>query len=348
MTQAQKKKLHEEFREEGIVVNGCLIKDNTVYTVVSKSPRSAPDVYRRQLDSEKEKLPFVSNVKCFGNVNGLVDNGFHPNSDVFNRMRIKDYQERQEKAEQFVEIFLEPLRSMISYDDFERFTDPRAYDIFEGEKYPDLAFCDVREQRQFNTANPIDRYHMYLAVISDGLVEKGSRSSDELEKGQSDEIISNAQYAYESKDKVKSFREKSAINNVKASANFGKLLAEDRETLINLLNFNFSKHNNLVNIKDSDETLYIVFDTAILKHPDHRARTRKIVAEFEEYENDKKKYKAVFEVYNAILKNDKEFYDEKGSLVINGQEYANPKLAAQNIAENPKSYKEFFKALNGG
>ena len=344
MTKKQEQAIENEFNTEGIIVNGCLIKGDTIYTVVPKRPLVAPDIYRKELESEKERLPGISTDKVFATVGGLIDNGFHPTSDVFTRMRIKTHEEREKLAEKYATIFLKPLETMISREDYDRFKDPRATDLYDGERYQDLVLCSLRESRQFDTSLPRDRFHMYLAVLSDGLVEKGKRTREETQLGLLDEsnASSAAQYAYESKVKVRSNHEKATIDRVKATGYFGELMTENRSLLIDMLNYTFPMN---LNKKDEDDTLYIAFSTSILEHEEKRSKISRFITMVEEYKDDPKKVKDKLEVYELILGNKSKLYNDKRQIVVGETVLGNPKSAAERIANNSELYSKFYEIV---
>lgn len=345
MTKTKLNAYQQKFKTEGINVNGCHIKDNNVYTVVSKTPLDAPDVYKYKLQSEKERMPFVSNLKTFSTVNGITNNGFHPQSSVFNEMGIDEYSQKEEKAEEFEAIFLEPIKGMMTEDEYEMFKKPRAYEIYETENFQNLVNVDVREGRQFNTSIPIDRFHLYIAALTGGIVEKGRRTSEERKEGYIDENESRAQYAYTSKEKVRSNKENASLERMKAMSYFTLLNTEDKELLVDLINFNFDVK---VNKTDSEDKIYVTFDTGILHHFDSRGRIKRFLSEYEDYAENKQQYKDMLKVYADLLNRGNEVITSTREVVVGDVTMPNLKTAARKISKDKKLMKDLYDILDKG
>ena len=102
-----------------IVVNGCIIEDNTIYEVSARSPKtdsSLPHYRDPKYDSVKEKMPGVSNVFGFGaDMEGLYNTGFHPNSKIFNSDKeiASDWVKREKKAKEYYTFVMQPLKHLI-------------------------------------------------------------------------------------------------------------------------------------------------------------------------------------------------------------------------------------------
>ena len=188
------KKVKDPNEFEPIVVNGCLIEPNTVYEVVAKEPNlNAPPIYQ-ELGSTKERMPGVSNSISLTQ----SDSGFFLNSTIFNKTDFKsDWVKREQMAKKYYEIFAEPLRMYIS--EIERIQIPTDDEFFD-KNYKNGQFSvNIGESIQFNTANPIERFKLYIAIAEGELCMKGKRTEEEKEMGLKDEhdmFHQDAQYAY--------------------------------------------------------------------------------------------------------------------------------------------------------
>lgn len=219
---------------EPIVVNGCLIEPNTTYEIVAKEPSDkSPDIYRR-LGSVKERFPGVGNTATLTQ----ADTGFFDGSPIFNTIdgAKNNWTRRQELADTYFEIFALPMRNYIS--EIEKIRIPTDDEFFDKAYRTGYLTVNIQEGIQFNTANPIDRFKLYVALSEGELSMKGKRQPEEKAEGMKDELDlyhQDAQYAYISISDVKSKTEQSAELEMEASYEFGNLLRSDFETLIGLL-----------------------------------------------------------------------------------------------------------------
>ena len=235
------KKVKDPNEFEPIVVNGCLIEPNTVYEVVAKEPNlNAPPIYQ-ELGSTKERMPGVSNSISLTQ----SDSGFFLNSTIFNKTDFKsDWVKREQMAKKYYEIFAEPLRMYIS--EIERIQIPTDDEFFD-KNYKNGQFSvNIGESIQFNTANPIERFKLYIAIAEGELCMKGKRTEEEKEMGLKDEqdmFHQDAQYAYISITERKSKQEKQSEIEMEASYQFGDLLRKDKDSLLSILSY-INKLNN--------------------------------------------------------------------------------------------------------
>lgn len=223
-----------EFEE--IIVNGCLIEPNTVYEVVSKEPSpTSPPVYIH-LGSVKERIPGVGNTVSLSQ----QDSGFFSASPIFQKNELikNDWNKRQELADKYYQIFAEPMRNYIS--EIERIKISTDNDFFDL-NYPKGYFTvNIEEGVQFNTANPIDRFRLYIAIVEGELAMKGKREEEEKEVGLKDELDvyhQDAQFSYISITKKTSKKDQQAELEMEASYRFGDLLRTDKFLLVNMMNY---------------------------------------------------------------------------------------------------------------
>ncbi|MDR1019020.1 MAG: hypothetical protein LBM02_10020 [Lachnospiraceae bacterium] len=234
---ALKKRNPNDF--DPIVINGCLIEPNTIYEIVPKDPNvSSPEIYK-DLMSVKERMPGVSNTVSLSQEN----TGFFAASIIFNKdERIKnDWSEREKKADELYKVFAEPLRMFIA--DIEQIRVPTNDEFFDKNYDRDgknLFSVTIGEGQQFNTANPLSRFQLYIAIIEGEVAMKGKREDDEKELGLKDEndiYHSDAQYSYVSIINRKSKKEQTASEEMESIYRFGELLRKDKELLVGMLQY---------------------------------------------------------------------------------------------------------------
>lgn len=232
-----KKKNPNEF--DPIVVNGCLIEPNTIYEVVAKEPTAnTPEIYHL-LGSTKERVPGVSNSVSLTQSN----TGFFAHSDVFNDDdKIKnDWVEREKRAEEYYKIFAEPLKTYIA--DIEHIKIPTNDEFFNrnyDREGKNMFAAYVGEGVQFNTANPLSRFQLYVAIIEGQLVMKGEREPEEREMGlrhEMDPLNNDAQYAYVSLNNRRSKKEQMVEIENECLYRFEDLLRKEKDLLVGLLQY---------------------------------------------------------------------------------------------------------------
>lgn len=220
---------------EPIIVNGCLVEPNTVYEIVPKEPSDkSPDIYH-ELGSTKERYPGVSNTVTLTQ----SDTGFSSGSHVFNRTDFRnDFAKRDKIAEEYYEIFAAPMRMYIA--EIERIKIPTDNEFFD-KNYPDGYFTvNIGEGVQFNTANPIERFKLYIALIEGELTMKGKRTPEEKEAGLKDEndmFNQDAQYSYISVTERKNKKEQTAEIEMELAYIFGRMLREKTDVLKSILTY---------------------------------------------------------------------------------------------------------------
>lgn len=190
------------------------------------------------MGSVKERVPGVGNSVTLTPNNS----GFYESSAFFNRNdKLKnDWEKRTKLANEYYEVFAKPLKTYIA--DIEDIRVPTNDEFFD-KYYNDgrnILSVDLYEGRQFNTANPLDRFKLYIAVVEGEICMKGKREEDELSLGMKSEmdIFNNdAEYSYVSINNRKSKKEQMANLELDASYRFRDIMLKDKETLIGLLQY---------------------------------------------------------------------------------------------------------------
>lgn len=237
MAVANRKKSPGEF--DPIVVNGCLIEPNTIYEVVAKEPpATTPEIYH-MLGSTKERIPGVSNSVSLTQSN----TGFFAYSDIFNEDdKIKNnWAEREKRADEYYRIFAEPLKTFIA--DIEQIRIPTNDDFFNknyDREGKNMFSSYIGEGIQFNTANPLSRFQLYIAIVEGQLVMKGEREEDEKEMGlrnELDPLNNDAQYAFVSINNRRSKKEQMVEIENECLYRFEDLLRKDKDLLVGMLQY---------------------------------------------------------------------------------------------------------------
>lgn len=330
-------KLKDPNEFEAIVVNGCLIEPNTIYEVVSKTPNSyTPDVYK-QLDASKERFPGVSNTLSLSQEN----TGFFPSSSVLaNDKTAKTYNDKVEKAEMLFQTFAEPLRTLIP--DIDRIKLPSDSEFFD--KYyqseSNLFSTTVAEGVQYNTAVPLSRFQLYIAIIEGELVMKGAREDDEKMRGMKDEMDyqnNDAQYAYISITNRKSRTEENAEMEMECAYRFGELLRSKKELLIGML-----QYISVPALKSATKAELNASYTKNIKGD--RDKTKAFADVLEKYDNNEKDFEMEIEILERLkTKKGREVVVKTGTTYYMGETPlgAHPKSVVSALMKDPELYKQF-------
>ena len=251
-----------------------------------------------------QNLNILNNILC-----SQSDSGFFLNSTIFNKTDFKsDWVKREQMAKKYYEIFAEPLRMYIS--EIERIQIPTDDEFFD-KNYKNGQFSvNIGESIQFNTANPIERFKLYIAIAEGELCMKGKRTEEEKEMGLKDEhdmFHQDAQYAYISITERKSKQEKQSEIEMEASYQFGDLLRKDKDSLLSILSY-----INIPVKKDTPKSeLNTFFKTKI---EPFKLKLKEFVEIIEKYNSNPDELKLEFDIIDKIKsKKGKEILLKQGS-----------------------------------
>ena len=333
-----------------VIVNGCIIEDNTIYEVNARSPRmdNAPSYYRDpQYDSVKEKMLGVSNTFSFGaDMQGLYNTGFHQNSYIFNNDRdiANDWTKREKKSVELFDFIMKPLKHLIL--NVEQAKEPMNYAFFENEDlFRDFFKVTLSSQTVFNTSNPKDKLALYISIVTGNICMYGKRSEEEKKLGMKDEDSYgdvSTQYVYSSIKNQKTKTEKNTEAEFDASYNFGFYLKQDKNLLINILNnLNLGLRNDVEDIR-----LKSVFKTQVLNNPDTINKFNKSI---KDYEKDPKTFNKLADITakvnstasrKAIIKDGKTWY--MGEIPLG----SNKKSVVDKFYKDDALYQKFLNILD--
>lgn len=332
----KKKKDPNEFY--AVVVNGCLIEPNTIYEVVPKNPTAnTPEIYK-ELGASKERYPGVSNSLSLSQEN----TGFFASSAVLVADKTaKTYTEKAEKAEQLFQIFAEPLRTLIP--DIDRIKLPSDNEFFD--KFYNLDespfSVTIAEGVQFNTASPLSRFQLYIAIIEGELAMKGEREPEEKEIGLKDEMdISNndAQYSYISINKRKSRVEENAELEMECAYEFGNLLRTKKDLLVGMMQY--------ISIPTSKNATKAELNTSYAKNiKGDRAKTKAFADVLEKYKANEKDFEQEIEILEKLkTKKGREAVIKNGTTYYMGETPlgSNPKSVVSALMKDSELLKQFL------
>lgn len=324
---------------DDVIINGCLIKANTKYEIVHRKPviGAVPDEYL-ELGSYKERSYGVGNYISLCQYN----TGFNTDSENFNDdIEAKnDWNVRAKKAKKYYDIFAEPLRIYIP--DIERVKISADDEFFDRmyENGIDYFRVDITEGLVLDTANPIDRFKLYIAIIENQLVMKGKRTKEEEQLGmrnENDPKKINAQFAYVSIEDRKEKETADAYNKVKLVFDFTTMLTNNRDLLIDIL-----KYINIpVSDKSTNSELSVVYMNYIDGKLDKEDAFRRII---DRYEENPDQLKREFEILRIVgTKAGREALVKEGSAYFLGSTPlgSNYKSVAKKLAEDEDLYSEF-------
>jgi len=322
---------------EAIVVNGCLIEPDTIYEVVSKNPTAnTPEVYK-ELGASKERFPGVSNTLSLSQHN----TGFFAASEALRADKTaKTYSEKEEKANKLFEVFAEPLRTLIP--DIDRIKLPSDNEFFDKhyESESNLFSVTLAEGVQFNTANPLSRFQLYIAIIEGELAMKGEREEEEKEIGLRDEmdVMNNdAQYAYISITKRKTRVEENAELEMECAYEFGNLLRTKKDLLVGMLQY--------ISIPTSKTATKAELNTSYAKNiKGDRNKTKAFADVIAKYKQDPDNFEKEIEILEKLkTKKGRETVVKSGNTYYMGETPlgSNPKSVVSALMKDDELYKQF-------
>lgn len=324
-----------------IVVNGCLIEPDTVYEIVPREPSSnSPEVYV-DLGSTKERIPGVSNTISLSQ----GDTGFFSASPVFNKdEKLKNnWNEREKKADEHYRVFAEPLKMFIN--EIEQIRVPTNDEFFDknyDRNGKNLFSVTIGEGRQFKTANPQDRFQLYIAIIEGELVMKGKREEEEKALGLRDEMDTmmnpDAQYAFVSITNRKSKKEQTAELEMECAFRFGELLRKEKDLLVGMLQY--------VGVPVLKTATKAELNTTYKKNIEgSREKTKAFAEVLEKYDKEGKSFKTEIEILERLkTKKGREVVAKEGSTYYMGDVAlgANPKSIAAALMRDDSLLKTFY------
>lgn len=326
-------------KEESILLRGVRIFPKTIYTVGDKRPSDgAPEIYK-QLGAEKASAPagVIGNIVGFPYVDGLWDTGLYPTSAIFREMGLNS-EEAVSVCNTYRDFIITPLKAAglnKLVEQLENYEDPNNPYFLNLKVF-------LSKDVQFNTGDARQRLNLFAAIISGELAPQGKPTKEERELGvmsEFDPVYNYAQYTIGSDTVKRTIKEQREYSNNKARGIFYTLLTADKQSLINILNY-----EGVPAAMENDE---YAINQVVSKY-------------FESFEN----IESFLETYEKSLTNPdfKEelkimelLYNKKGlkHLEKDGRSYylkgtdlgTNMKAVAKTLATNPNLTAEFYKSF---
>lgn len=332
---------------EYIIVNGIKIQANSVYEIVPKQPSEGAPEHLRKLGSEKVSSPYVtldgkeksliSNMAGFPFIDNRWDTGFYPESGIFKRMGL-GYEDADSKAKTYKFFIVDFLREKGHGRDADKLEDPDL--LNDNELFFDNLMAELWEGRQFNTAVPKDRLHLYMAILAGELAQGTKPTQEDLELGikpMGDGVYSYAQYAVTSKELVKNVAQKKEYENSRAIGVLFNLLESDKKLLVDLANYEGVK----IDIKDED----MVINQSMKIYFESFDNVKSFLETYDSYKQDKS-FKELLEIMSLIRDKQalRKLQKEGRSYFLNNKNLGSTeKQIAKTIVNDATLLEEFFK-----
>lgn len=207
--------------EKVIKVNGLEIRPGSIYKVVNKPDKSAPDGFQREGSTKLPSLGIGTNAGCKYVENeitgvGVYDTGLYVDSPCYSNTP-KD--EVEAKVALLQELIVIP---------YERSVGTKGILDHSNKDFWDSYTYRLEIDRPFKSDNASDLLDLFQAVLSRNLTPKAEAKNPKFGK---------SQYLVEDISKAKTHTEETNNNFVTAIANFSKLYASNQYLAIKMLEY---------------------------------------------------------------------------------------------------------------
>lgn len=207
--------------EKIIKVNGLEIKPGSIYKVINKPDKSAPDGFQREGSTKLPSYGIGNNAGCNYVENeitgvGVYDTGLYVDSPCYAHTP-KD--EVEAKVELLQEMIVTP---------YERYVGTKGILDHSNKDFWDAYTYRLEVDRPFKVDNPSDLLDLFQSVLSYHLAPKAESKNPKFAR---------AQYLVEDVSKAKTHTEETNNNFVNAIANFSKLYASNQFLAVKLLEY---------------------------------------------------------------------------------------------------------------
>lgn len=207
--------------EKTIKVNGLEIRQGSIYKIVNRPDKSAPDGYQREGSTKVPSYGIGNNVGCNYIENsvtgkGVYDTGLYEDSPCYSSMP-KD--EVKVKVALLQELIVEP---------YERYVGEEGSLKHSNKEFWDSYTTRLEVDRPFRTENASDLLDLFISVLSYQLSPKAEVKNPKF---------SRAQYIVEDISKAKTHTEENNDNFVTALTNFTILYSSNKYLAIKLLDY---------------------------------------------------------------------------------------------------------------
>lgn len=295
------------------------IKANTIYTVKPKVDPKAPDGFRKH-GTTKIIHPSVGDTITapFDVAMGVWDTGFYEFSPCLRGMSPREIKDHLENVQKHL---VEPVEAIKGKDVLRHNADNTFYDEY---------VITLTNKMAFNTAEPLQRLALYLAVLSYQLTpeeEEGNR------------LFKHSAFVVVNRDKAISAKDKTKIDSGKAMGEFYYLLKQDKPKLLSILKYLGISNTT---IQDTD-TFITVFDRFLNDKQDGYRNGNIFLEHIEKFNTEEgEKELNVFTLLNKL-------YD-KGVVKVKKREFYfkdhnignSLKHAAAKVVSEPELHKEII------
>lgn len=207
--------------EKTIKVNGLEIRQGSIYKIVNKPDKSAPDGYQREGSTKVPSYGIGNNTGCNFVENevtgkGVYDTGLYEDSPCYSNTP-KD--EVRMKVELLQELIVKP---------FERYIGEPGILSHSNKEFWDSYTTRLEVDRPFRTENSSDLLDLFISVLSYQLTPKSETKNPKFTR---------SQYIVEDISKAKTHVEENNDNFVTALTNFTMLYSSNKYLAIKLLDY---------------------------------------------------------------------------------------------------------------
>lgn len=301
------------------------IKNDSIYKIIPKLDASAPDGFKDH-NSTKVISPDIGNTvhAPFNTDMNVWDTGFYKHSPVY---RGVPEEERDIIIKQLQEHIVKPVEAIkgegiLSHQETNTF-----FDDFK---------IDLRANRVFNTADPLERLALYLAIVGKELAPKDQQSNP---------MFGKAQYAIVDNEADMNIRQERELERNRAIGIFYTLSENDRDKLYNIL-----EYLDITNTRVTDTaTLNSIFNRWIEDKTSSFQNSKIFIKTYEKFKTDEGEeelymYKALKDLHSKGL-----VKEHRGNIVLDtkvlGAGYKQAASALMTSTEDRKKIAELRQQL---
>lgn len=299
-----------------------VLKSDSIYTVQPKVDASAPDGFK-EAGTTKIISPNIGNTihAPFNTSMGVWDTGFYSSSPVLRGMKPAEKEIVIGKLQEHIVKPVEEIKGegILNHQESNNF-----FDTFK---------IELKAFRAFNTADPLERLQLYLAVLNRDLAPKEHSSNP---------IYSKAQYTIVNTEEATNIRQERELEKNEAIGIFYSLANTDRETLTDLL-----EYTGISNTKTTDKaTLNSTFNRWLEDKTSGFQNSKIFINTYNKFKTESGKnelylYKKLRELHREDL-----IKFNRGEVFIDGESVgASFKLAAAACATSPQLQEKIAKLV---
>ena len=204
-------------KEFTIKVNGIDLKNDTLYQVVPKTDHDAPDGFIKEGTTKILSPNMSETVSCvFNERSNVWDTGFFENSPCYRGM---NKEEVKLIVENLNENIVKPVEELLGEGKLNH---------VNGNIFWNELMINLKNGKVFHTANPMDLFHLYIAILHNNLAPKDQEDSYKFKK---------AKYCVVNKEEVVNIKQQREANRNKCIGLFFTLFSTDKSKLFLICDF---------------------------------------------------------------------------------------------------------------